>query len=328
VSGVANTATIPGNQIGNEEETAVNDVVATGIAASVANATELAIEPYINERAISTRVQSEYLNITDTSSITKPVIVQLSTASRNITSYAVVEGDSVAGIAARFGLSERTIRWANNLKDNDTVAVGSRLDILPIDGIAYVVKGGDTIEKIADRYKASVATIISHNDLELAGISTGLKIIIPGGVLPTEERPGYTAPTYYSSGFLTGVGAWSGTVLSMRTFYGVDNNSGGYVRGNCTAYAFYRRAEIGRPISGQLGNAYTWATAARALNYTVNGTPAVGAVIQSGNHVGVVEEILPNGDLRITDMNYGYRVYNLAERIIPAATVNNYMFIH
>lgn len=326
---MANTATVPTNQVNEEEQATVNDVVATNIAASVANTTELAIEPYINERAISTRIQSEYTTTADSSAITKPVIVQLSAASRNITSYNVVAGDSVASIATHFGISERTIRWANNLKDNDNVTVGSKLDILPVDGIAYVVKGGDTIEKIADRYKSSVATIVSHNDLEISGISNGLKIIIPGGILPTEERPGYTSPTYYSpSGFLSGVGAWSGTVLSQRIFRGVDSNSGGYVPGNCTAYAYYRRAEIGRPISGQLGNAYTWATAARSLGYTVNSTPGVGAVIQSGNHVGIVEEILPNGDLRITDMNYGYRVYNLAERIIPASTISNYMFIH
>lgn len=311
-----------------QQDTTVNDVVATSIAASVASTTELAITPYINERAISIRVQSEYSNASDASVITKPVILQLSTASRNITTYKVVEGDSVASIAARFGRSERTIRWANNLKDGDGVAIGSNLEILPVDGIAYVVKSGDTIEKIASRYQASAATIIAQNDLEISGISTGLKIVIPGGVLPTEERPGYTSPTYYASGFVTGVGAWSGEVLSMRIFTGVDSNSGGYAPGNCTAYAYFRRAQLGRPISSQFGNAYTWATQARAMNYTVNSTPAVGAVIQSGNHVGIVEEILPNGDLRITDMNYGYRLYNLAERRIPVSTVSNYMFIH
>lgn len=330
VSGVS-VNTVSTAQTESQEETTVNDVVATSIAASVASTTELAITPYINERAISTRVQSEYSSTTDSSVITKPAIVELSAASRNITTYKAVDGDSVASIATRFGRSETTIRWANNLKDSDSVAVGASLDILPVDGIAYVVKSDDTIEKIAERYKANVATITTHNDLELSGITTGLKIIIPGGILPTDERPGYTQPVYYSSyssGFVTGVGAWSGAVMNMRIFTGVDSNSGGYAPGNCTAYAFFRRAQIGRPISGQLGNAYTWATQARAMNYTVNTTPEVGAVIQSGNHVGVVEEILPNGDLRITDMNYGYRLYNLAERIIPASTVSNYMFIH
>lgn len=314
------------------DQPAVNAVVATNIAASVAQATDLAVAPNVAELAVSTRVQSEYQNASgDTSTISKPAIVQLSSASRNITSYAVQEGDTVASIATKFGVSESTIKWANNLTGN-TVAAGSTIEILPRDGIAYTVKAGDTIEKIAEKYKADVSVITTYNDLEINGLTQGLKVVIPNGSLPENERPGYVAPvTYYASssnGFVSGVGAWGGNVLSMRIFRGVDANSGGYAPGNCTAYAFFRRAQLGRPIPSQLGNAYTWATQARAFNMTVNKTPAAGAVIQSGNHVGVVEEVLPNGDLRITDMNYGYRVYNLAERIIPAATVNNYMFIH
>lgn len=314
-----------------EEDLAVSDVVATDIAASVAQAASLAIAPNIAERAVSTRVQSAYQTAgSDTSTINKPAIVELSEATRNITTYTVVEGDTVDSIAAKFGISAQTLKWANNLTGN-SVAVGSTVDILPANGISYIAKDGDTIEKIAEKYKADVAYVISYNDLELSGLRTGLKILIPGGELPETERPGYVAPApvySYGSGFVTGVGAWSGQVLSMRSFRGVDASSGGYAPGNCTAYAYFRRAQLGRPVPSQLGNAYTWATQARAFNYTVNKTPAAGAVIQSGNHVGVVEEVLPNGDLRITDMNYGYRLYNLADRIIPASTVHNYMFIH
>ncbi len=315
------------------DQPAVNDVVATDIAATVAQAADLAVAPNVTELAVSTRVQSEFQNTSsDTSTISKPAIVQLSSASRNITTYAVQPGDTVQSVAAKFGLSVETIKWANNLT-GDTLAANSNLDILPTNGIAYTVKDGDTIEKLAEKYKADASLITTYNDLELNGLSAGLKIIIPGGQLPTTERPGYVAPvsyssSYYSSGFVSGVGAWSGSVLSMRIFRAVDSNSGGYAPGNCTAYAYYRRAQLGRPVPSNLGNAYTWATQARAFNYVVNKTPAAGAVIQSGNHVGVVEEVLPNGDLRITDMNYGYRLYNLAERIIPASTVHNYMFIH
>lgn len=326
----------PVANIVDTDKPAVNDVVATNIAASVASAAELAVAPNVTERAISTRVQSQYQSqSTDTSTISKPVIVQLSMASRNITSYPIVDGDTVASVAQKFGISESTIRWANNLKDSDTIKAGATLEVLPVTGIAYTVKDGDTLQSIAEKYKADAALVATYNDLEINGITTGLKIIIPNGVLPNEERPGYVSPISsisptirYSSGFVTGVGAWSGNVLSMRIFTGVDANSGGYAPGNCTAYAYYRRAQIGRPVPSQLGNAYTWATQARAFNYVVNSNPEVGAVIQSGNHVGVVEEIYPNGDLRITDMNYGYRLYNLAERVIPASTVSNYAFIH
>ena len=322
----------PAAQAASSEATTVNDVVAVTIAANVARSAELSVAPNVAERAITTRVQSEYSASGDTSTIAKPAIVELSTASRGIATYAVVEGDTVPTVAAKFGITSDTIKWANNLKD-DNLAVGSSLEILPRDGIAYTVKEGDTLEKLAEKYKADVSVITTYNDLEINGLTNGLKIVIPSGVLPETERPGYVAPIVYSpirssTGFVSGVGSWSGDVINMQIFRGVDANSGGYAAGNCTAYAYYRRAQLGNPVPRQLGNASSWATQARKFNHVVNGIPRAGAVIQAGNHVGVVEEVYPNGDLRITDMNYGYRVYNLVERIIPASTVHNYAFIH
>ncbi|MES2630465.1 MAG: LysM peptidoglycan-binding domain-containing protein [Patescibacteria group bacterium] len=309
----------------------VNDVIATNIAASAALAADLAVAPNIAERAVSTRVQNQYAQMDTGNSVNKPTIVQLSSASRNITPYAVQPGDTVQTVAAKFAISTDTVKWANNLTA-DTLAGGSTIDILPRNGIAYTVKDGDTIEKLAEKYKTDASLISTYNDLEISGLTTGLKIILPDGVLPNTERPGYVAPvasySYTTGGFVSGYGAWSGSVLSMRYMATPSGLIGGYAPGNCTAYAFMRRAQLGMPVPSNLGNAYTWATQARAFGYAVDKNPSFGAVIQSGNHVGIVEEVLANGDLRITDMNYGYRLNNLAERIIPASTVNNYMFIH
>ena len=305
-----------------------NDVVSTEVAASVAAATDLAIAPNVAELAVSVRVQSQFSASDETGSITKPIIVQLSDASRNIAPYTVLEGDTVPSVAAKFNVSTDTIKWANNLT-SDSLVVGTSLDILPRNGIAYTIKDGDTIEKLAEKYKGNVALITTYNDLEINGVTTGLKIVIPEGVLPTEERPGYRAPvtTYSSGSFIVGYGAWAGQVLNQQ--YRFTGSEGGYAPGNCTAWAYLRRAQMGRPVPSDLGNAYTWATvASRKPGFVVNSTPGVGAVIQSGNHVGIVEEIYANGDLRITDMNYGYRLHNLAERIIPAGTTGNYRYIH
>lgn len=305
-----------------------SDVTAASVAATVATAADLAIAGNVNEFAVSVQIQSQYASVEEGSAISKPAIVEISSASRNIDTYKVVEGDTLESIADKFGISVNTIKWANDIA-GDSVAVGKIIDILPRTGIAYVVEGGDTVESIAEKYKADASAITTFNDLEISGVKRGLKIIIPDGVLPNTERPGYVAPAaapVYNTGFVTGYGAWSGSVLRMWS-QGTPNN-GGYAHGNCTAYAYQKRAEMGRPVPTNLGNAYTWATQARALGYNVNKTPAPGAVIQAGNHVGIVEEVLPNGDLRITDMNYGYRLYNVADRILPASTVGNYMYIH
>ena len=54
------------------------------------------------------------------------------------------------------------------------------------------VRGYDTA--IAAKYQADKSRVVSFNDLELGGLATGRTIVIPGGVLPTNERPGYVAP--------------------------------------------------------------------------------------------------------------------------------------
>lgn len=321
------------------DQPAVNAVVATNIAATVADAADLAVAPNVAELAVSTRVQSEYASASgDSSTIAKPTIVEVSAAGRAITTYTAVEGDTATSIAEKFGLSVNTVKWANNLK-SDTVAVGSQLQILPRDGITYVAKAGDTVESIASKYKADASLIISANDLEINGLTTGLKIIVPNGELPENERPGYVAPRSYSSGsssgtYIMGYSAGFGG-KTWRIKVGTPMYAGNtYARGNCTAYAFDRRVELGKPVGARWGNASSWATSARAAGYSVNRTPSVGAVIQNGGgygHVGIVEEILPNGDLRISEMNArvsggGFNI--VSGRTISASVVGQYMYIH
>lgn len=321
------------------DQPAVNDVVATDIAATVAEAASLSVRPNAQELAVSTRVQSEYASAADTTTISKPTILSVSAASRNITTYAVQEGDTVASVAEKFNISTDTVKWANNLT-SDKLAAGSELQILPRNGIAYTVKDGDTIEKIAEKYKANASLITSYNDLEINGISTGLKIIIPDGELPTNERPGYVAPrqniaptTNYSYGY-AGYGAgFSGQSWAIKV--GTPMYAGNkYAYGNCTAYAYDRRIEMGRPVGGMWGNASSWAAAARGAGYLVNNVPAVGAVMQNGGgygHVAIVEKVLPNGDIEISEMNAyvsGGGFNRVSGRIVSAAVVGQYLYIH
>lgn len=319
------------------EQAAVNAVVATNIASSVADAADLAVAPNVAELAVSTRVQSEYEgSSSDSSTISKPTIVEVSSASRAITTYSVQPGDTVASVAAKYGLSESTIKWANNLTKNE-LAAGSTLQILPRDGVTYVVKAGDTVESIASKYRSDASVIVSANDLEINGVTAGLKIIIPNGELPEAERPGYVAPRSASASsgtYIQGYSAgFSGSTWRIKV--GTPMYAGNtYARGNCTAYAFDRRVELGKPVGARWGNASSWATAARNAGYSVNRTPSVGAVIQNGGgygHVGIVEKIRPNGDLEISEMNArvsggGFNI--VSGRIISASVVGQYLYIH
>ena len=308
----------------------VNEVVATDIAATVAQAADLAVAPNVAELAVSTRVQSEFQSTSaDTSTISKPAIVQLSSASRNITSYVAQAGDTVPLVAGKFGISTDTVKWANNLT-SDAIAAGSTLEILPISGIVYTTRNGDTVEKLAEKYKSDASLITTYNDLELNGLTSGLKIIIPNGVLPNNERPGYVAPRTNYATFITG---YSSGFSSGKTWFisrGIGA-AGGYAYGNCTSYAFWRRAQLGIPIQSMWGNAGTWASRARAAGYLVNRTPSAGAVIQDSGHVAIVEAVLPNGDLQISEMNAyvsggGFNI--VSGRILPAAQIGQYYYIH
>lgn len=316
--------------VSSVDQSIVNDIVATDIAASVAQIADLAIASNVAELAVSTKVQSEYVSTSgDSSAITKPTIVQLSSASRNITQYTVQPGDTVDSVAALYGISADTIKWSNNLTGS-SLAEGSTIDILPRDGIVYTVKDGDTVASIADRYKADASIITTYNDLEINGVTAGLKIIIPNGTLPETERPGYVAPAAAPATFITGYssGFSNGSTWYIRTG---TPNYGSYAYGNCTAYSYDRRLELGRPIGARWGNAGTWAYYAKQAGYTVNRTPAAGAVIQDSGHVAIVESVLANGDLSISEMNAyvsGGGFNKVSGRILPASQVGQYYYIH
>ena len=321
VTGVANTAALPTTPTAEKEKKAVNTVVASNIAASVATATNLSVAPAVSSLAISAQIESE-LPSSDDSSISKPQIIQVSSASRNITNHTVAPGETIDTIAAKYGLSKETIKFANNLT-NDNLTVGKVLDILPRDGIVYTVKAGDTVASIADKYKSDASVITTYNDLEISGVTAGLKIVVPNGQLPTNERPGYVAPVTYSS-------ASSGGYYAGYRSGSVGNR---YAFGNCTWYAYERRAAMGMPVGSFWGNGGSWAYSASASGYRVDNVPSYGAVlVESGSpgHVAVVESVAADGTVVVSEMNNsaygGFNIIN--NRTISAGQASLYRYIH
>lgn len=106
-----------------------------------------------------------------------------------IISYKVQEGDSLSSVADYFGISEDTIKWANTIQGNE-ISSGDELLILPVTGVLYYVRRGDTLGQIAQRHKASAEKIIAYNDIENErDIMPGDQIIIPHGEKPTTPPP-------------------------------------------------------------------------------------------------------------------------------------------
>jgi surface antigen len=304
----------------------VDELVATDIAANLAEQTNMPVSTYVANMSVSLAAKSE-LNQTSDSAIVKPEIAQPMVGSGEITTYVAAKGDTVQTVAAKNGLSSDTVKWANNLIA-DTLSVGQKLSIPPVDGVIYTVKAGDTPERVAATYAASKTRIVSFNNLEISGMVPGSKIVIPGGSLPDNQRPGYQAPTSRPTSYSGGTG--------YRVNSGIGGATAGnkYAYGNCTWYAYERRVQMGRPVGSYWGNAKTWAYYAAQDGFSVNRTPMAGAVLvdTSGyfGHVAVVESVAANGDITISEMNnYAYGGFGIVDRrTITAGQASSYQYIH
>lgn len=313
------------------DDPSVDKIVATNIAANFAEQTNMPIAANVANLTVSLAAKAELAQTSEVA-ISKPQIIQPTAAIRDITTYVAKEGDTTTSVAAAYGVSVETIRWANNLT-GDSLDEGKTLTIPPVDGVVYTVKSGDTAKELAETYKADESRIISFNDLEITGLSEGTKIVIPAGVLPETQRPGYTAPRATVAPLNNGLSGGGGGYTISRGLAGVSSGNK-YAFGNCTYYAYERRAQMGRPIGSFWGNAATWAMYARAAGFTVNNTPAVGAIMQNGGgygHVAIVEEVFSNGDIRISEMNYygGGGGFNIVSgRTVSAGQASAFNYIH
>lgn len=154
-----------------------------------------------------------------------------------ISIYVVHNGDTLGQVAKMFGVSINTIKWANDIS-NGVITPGQKLIILPVSGIQYDIKKGDTIKSIAKKFKADVGEILTFNGLsEDSALNVGDTIIIPDGeiapaptstVKPTAKVRGvskvpayegyYIRPISYEEGRRTqGIHGYNGVDIGAST---------------------------------------------------------------------------------------------------------------
>ncbi|MFN3980960.1 MAG: peptidoglycan DD-metalloendopeptidase family protein [Caldilinea sp.] len=109
--------------------------------------------------------------------------------------YTVKAGDTVLGIAKRFGLQPETLMWSNTFieQNPDRLKIGDQVRILPVDGVLHVVKRGDTLSGIASKYETDMQSIVQYAANGMTSVNDplpiGKEIVVPGGTKP------YVAPT-------------------------------------------------------------------------------------------------------------------------------------
>lgn len=102
--------------------------------------------------------------------------------------YVVKRGDSLSGIAIRFGTTVRAIKEANGIENVNLIYVGQRLWIPacrpappgPSCRLVHVVKRGETLSSIARMYGVSVKALMRANGIHDPNrIWVGQRLCIP-----------------------------------------------------------------------------------------------------------------------------------------------------
>jgi len=125
--------------------------------------------------------------------------------------YTVVEGDTLFGIAERFGVDLLVLIAINNLNPDDPIDPGDQLTIpgpdtelptatpIPLNLrrgtlIEYIVKVGDTLALIAENFNSTVEAIMEENDLtDPNDIQAGTVLNVPVNLV-TPVPTSTTAP--------------------------------------------------------------------------------------------------------------------------------------
>ena len=117
---------------------------------------------------------------------------------QDVITYQVQTGDTIFGIADKFGLTPETVLWSNRYIIGDTpdgLAPGVELVILPEDGVYHKWSEGEGLNGVAEFYGVNPDTIVNYplngldpntiGDYANPRITPGKMLIVPGGTRPT-----------------------------------------------------------------------------------------------------------------------------------------------
>lgn len=222
------------------------------------------------------------------------------------TTYTVRQGDTVSGIAARYGLSAQEILVRNGLGWNTIIHPGQSLHLAstPVATTAsatasssatYHVKQGDTISGIAARVGVSTSALLGANKLSLGSvIYPGQSLAVPragssapaaaaaapaaaapAAAAPAAAAPAAAAPAAPKGGSVT-IGNGD-TIASIAASHGVSVSALLSANGLTYTSTIYAGKTLVLPASGpsltteQRGNAETIVSVGRSLGVSDRG---------------------------------------------------------
>ncbi|HZP96677.1 MAG TPA: peptidoglycan DD-metalloendopeptidase family protein [Candidatus Limnocylindria bacterium] len=121
----------------------------------------------------------------------RSVVTVASEDVRPVVRYAVKNGDTLSQIADRFQIPTDDLAYANGIEDEGTTLhVGQTLTVPPGRGALYVVKNGDTVAGVAEKFKVDPSVIMTYNRLyfEPEHFAPDQLIFVPGAEVPAMKR--------------------------------------------------------------------------------------------------------------------------------------------
>jgi murein DD-endopeptidase MepM/ murein hydrolase activator NlpD len=296
----------------------LNDLTAEDIAALGAGAIDEAASPdelrsameaeaELESQAASTTaasgVEGPFL---DDGTLLKPVAVDTTVADGSglMETYKVKSGDTLTGIASRFGVSMMTLWWANNLTSKDDLHLGQTLTIPPVTGLVVTVKASDTLAGLASKYDVDEQEILEANKLDDPNLVVGQVLAVPGAIgkaipTPKVERDRVTsggtggssssrAPVTYSGGAFRWPVSGGGNYISQYYRYGH------YGLDIAADYGSSVRAAAGGTVifagwKGNGGGYQVWVAHGSGLYTTYNHMSAVS--VGSGQHIDKGQQV-------------------------------------
>lgn len=108
-------------------------------------------------------------------------------ASSLITTHRLSEGETLADVATRYGVTVQSLFWMNNLQNTELLRPEQELRIPRVSGILHTVEEGETLDSIAEAFGATAQSIASFpaNALQAGEtVQPGRELFIPGGTRP------------------------------------------------------------------------------------------------------------------------------------------------
>lgn len=101
--------------------------------------------------------------------------------------HTVQRGETISGVAQRYGITVDTLVSFNQISDSRRVQVGTEFEIPSRSGLRHIVGSGESLSAIAGRYSVAVEDILDANDLQTSSISAGDELFIPGARMRQTE---------------------------------------------------------------------------------------------------------------------------------------------